>query len=131
MQRLGASAMLALDTASALAGYAPAAEPGLVVSRPEKRSFPIPVIAVALGIAAAGSAPSLFETLVGFPSSAASFARMVPSLLKSFVTVAQGAGDLFGGWAIVFLWISAGLLTITGLSVARALPRNQAMQGGV
>jgi hypothetical protein len=129
--RLGESALRSIESASVLSGYAQALAAKPVVAQPAARGIPFRVIAVALGIAAAGAAPGLFDTAMDLPATIASLTRMVPVLLKSVVTISHGAGALLGGWVTLFIWLSAGLLMMTGLGVARALPRKQAVQGGM
>jgi hypothetical protein len=131
IERLGQSALVSLDTASALSEYGKASEAKPLALQPAARGLPLRMIATAMAIATAGAAPALFDTAKDLPATMASLSRIVPLLLKSVVTISHGAGTLLGGWATLCIWLSAGLLTIMGLGVARALPRKQAVQGGM
>src|SRR5262245_49735130 len=83
--RLGQAALVSIGATPALAEYARAPVATLVVAQPA-RGLPTRVIVVGLGIAAAGSAPGLFDTAMDLPAKAASLTRLLPVLLKSTVT---------------------------------------------
>lgn len=94
------------------------------------RALPIRAIAAAIVISAAGAAPSLIVGTAELPEMVMTLIRALSLIGRALVGLAQAGAR--GGLEVApaLSWISAGLLVIAGLVIARASARRRVLQEG-
>ena len=122
---------LPADAAGALAR--PAAEvaaqasPGLIPAA--ARPLPVTAVVAALVIAALASAPQLAATRVQLPEMVQALWVGLAVTARAARTVMEGGGPEAPGWFAALPWVSAALLVMVGLAVARAAGRKLPLEG--
>jgi hypothetical protein len=154
--RLGAAALMALRVGEELPGIAaraqleeqaaaleiaravkvaPAKGVEMAVSRPAPmvtgvRALPLRAIAAALVIAAVGSLPSLVVGTQELPEILMTVFRGLVMIGRTVAGVAQGSARDALLVAPALSWLSAMLLVLSGLAVARVMSRRRVLQEG-
>jgi len=103
------------------------ASPGLI---PEAaRPLPVTAVVAALVIAALASAPQLAAARVQLPEMVQALWVGLAVTARAARTVMEGGGPEAPGWFAALPWVSAALLVMVGLAVARAAGRKLPLEG--
>jgi hypothetical protein len=135
-----ASAPLPAQAQQPLAGLAVSMDMRAAAIAPERRSplplsqgvraLPLRALAAAIVLAAIGATPSLIAGTARIPEIVTTVLRALMLIGRSAIDLARAGASGGLGVAPALSWLSAGLLVIAGLVVARTMSRRRILQEG-
>jgi hypothetical protein len=131
---LGHAALLSLRTGEAIGearALAPApAAVAAPASRPPGEPLPVAAILAALSLAALGAAPGFIAGAARLAEIRSQAGHAAVVVLRTGRVVLESGAVGARGWIAALMWVSAALLVMIGLAVARATRKRLSLGGG-